>query len=232
MAQTPNYTGMHPALEAPGVFGALQAGLIVEILYVLVPRLPAPYNITVEQGLTMRDGEDNPQRYQPDASIRSDDEHPSSGTATATLPTTTPAFSVTARTKPQRYLSIRDGQGQLITTIEILSPANKSKRGMREFDDKQSSLAAQGINLVEIDLLRQGHRRWGDERTETVDYLMSVYRAGDEDASVWTAGAGEALPVLPIPLRWPDADVSLPLEVVLLTYLEKSGLGARYLASG
>jgi hypothetical protein len=83
-------------------------------------------------------------------------------------------------------------------------------------------------HLVEIDLFRQGKRRYREERVDDqVDYVITVQRAGSSLANVWAAPLGEALPAIPVPLLAPDADVPLPLEYLLQEYLSKSGLGKR-----
>jgi hypothetical protein len=115
----------------------------------------------------------------------------------------------------------------LVTTIEVLSPANKTGDGYEDFRRKQEQLAEKGIHLVEIDLLKQGKRRWRDERVDQCDYVMTLQRAGDSLANVWAVALGAALPAIPVPLLAPDADVPLPLELILQEYLEKSGLGKR-----
>ncbi|MEQ8703944.1 MAG: DUF4058 family protein, partial [Phaeodactylibacter sp.] len=138
-----------------------------------------------------------------------------------------PSFSVEVLGQPQRYVAIRDKDDSLVTTIEILSPANKTGDGYEDFRRKQEQLAEKGIHLVEIDLLTKGKRRWRDERVDQADYVMTLQRVGSSIANVWAATLGEALPAIPIPLIAPDADVPLPLEHILQEYLEKSGLGER-----
>ena len=91
------------------------------------------------------------------------------------------------------------GTERLVTTIEVLSPANKTGDGYEDFRRKQELLAEKGIHLVEIDLLKQGKRRWRDERVDQADYVMTVLRAGSSLANVWVAALGEALPAIPCP---------------------------------
>ena len=80
---------------------------------------------------------------------------------------------------------------------------------------------------MKTDLLKQGERRWHDERVDQADYVMTLQRAGSSVANVWAAALGEALPAIPIPLLAPDAEVPLPLELLMQAYLEKSRLGER-----
>ncbi|WP_052516139.1 DUF4058 family protein [Phaeodactylibacter xiamenensis] len=219
------HTGMHPTLEQPRYFPDLYASLCVDIRYWLAPRLPERYTISVERGLSMTDESGATKQYRPDASIdRAESPEAPYADAIVVQP---PSFSVEVLGHPQRYVAIRDKDESLVTTIEILSPANKMGDGYEDFRRKQEQLAEKGIHLVEIDLLTQGKRRWRDDRVDQADYVMAVQRAGSSLANVWAAALGEALPAIPVPLLEPDADVPLPLEYILQEYLAKSGLGRR-----
>lgn len=214
--------GMHPTLEQPRYFPDLHISLNVEIRYWITPRLPEYYTISVERGLSMLDRTGAKKHYRPDARIDRV-ESPDASYAN-TIVVQPPSFAVGNPSQPQRYLAIRDQDDNLITTIEILSPANKTGYGYENFRLKQEHLARQGVHLVEIDLLTQGKRRWQDERVDQAQYVTTVLRATSEIANVWAAQLGEALPTIPVPLRQPDADVPLPLEHILQEYLMKSGL--------
>ena len=224
MATSAYPVGMHPALEQPEHFPGLHTVLIADIYYWLSPRLPANYSVSVEQGLKMTDPFDDDQPYRPD--IRIDQTASGSQAAAEVAVLSPPAFEVKLTGVNQRFLTIRDADSNLITTLEILSPANKRGSGLDAFVRKQGDLADQGVHLVEIDLLRKGTRRY-DERAAAADYLITVQRAETNVASCWPARPGEALPTIPVPLRYPDADVPLPLETVLREFMTKSGLGRR-----
>lgn len=215
--------GMLPMLEQPDYFPDLHTSLCVDIRYWLAPRLPQTYRISVERGLSMTGLAGEHQYYRPDVRIdgRESREEPSSNTTLIDIPT----FAVEVPVQPQRYLAIRDRDENLITTIEILSPTNKVGDGYEDFRRKQEDLAAQQVNLVEIDLLREGKRRWRDERVAKKDYVLTVQRAANEVANVWATAPGHTLPTIPVPLRPPDADVALPMEQIMKNYLEKSGIG-------
>lgn len=221
---------MHPALEQPRYFPDLHASLSVYIRDWLAPRLPERYSISVERGLSMTDEPEVAKRYRPDVSINQA-EAPEVSYADAIV-VQPPSFSVEVSGQPQRHVAIRDEAESLVTTIEILSPANKTGEGYEDFRWKQEQLAQKGIHLVEIDLLKQGKRRCRDERVDQADYVMTVQRSGSRHANVWAAALGKALPAIPVPLLAPDADVPLPLEYILQEYLEKSGLGRRLEPNG
>ena len=216
------HTGMHPTLEQPRYFPDLHASLCVDIRYWLAPRLPDRYSISVERGLSTTDAAGALKQYRPDTRIDC-----AESPYAESIVVQPPSFNVDIPSQPQRYIAIRDKDESLVTTIEILSPANKTGDGYEDFRRKQEQLAEKGIHLVEIDLLKQGKRRWRDERVDQADYVMAIQRAGSSLANIWAVALEEALPVIPIPLLAPDADVPLPLEYILQEYMEKSGLGKR-----
>jgi len=177
----------------------------------------------VEKGLSMSGPDGRTKRYRPD--VRIDQAEDAGEAYVPELVVDTPFFTVDIPHQPQLTLAIRDGDRRLITTIEVLLPANKKGDGYEDFRLKQQQLAEQGIHLVELDLLTQGQRRWRDERVDAADYVLTLQRGTDEIASVWAVSQGEALPTIPVPLRAPDTDVPLPVERVLQEYLSKSGVG-------
>lgn len=105
----------------------------------------------------------------------------------------------------------------LVTSIEILSPTNKREPGISAYRKKRSTLLASDVHLLEIDLLRRGRRLWPAEHLPASPYLAVLVRARHIRAEVWPIGLRERLPVLPVPLRAPDADVPLDLQAALDT---------------
>ena len=225
MAKSKAQPGMLPALEHPDYFPDLHISLCVEIRYWLAPRLPEAYSVSAERGLSLASPDGKAKRYRPDARI--DQVESPSESYVPTVVMDPPSFTVDIPNEPQRTLVIRDGDDRLITTIEVLSPANKTGDGYEDFRRKQQHLSEQGVHLVEIDLLTQGKRRWRDEQVDAADYVLTLQRGTDEIASVWAVPLGNPLPTIPVPLRAPDADVPLPVETVLRAYLSKSGVGRR-----
>jgi hypothetical protein len=146
-----------------------------------------------------------------------------------------PAASTVAVAEPLRihlssdpvtegYIEIIDLSSgrRVITGIEVLSPTNKLPGpGRKLYVQKQYECRKDGVNLVEIDLVRTGQRVLivpetmvpPDYRTT---YRVSVYRAGeDEICEVYRVPLRERLPAIRIPLRPSDADVALDLQAIL-----------------
>jgi len=113
-------------------------------------------------------------------------------------------------------VEIRDvAKNRLITVIEILSPVNKRGAGREAYLHKRDRLHESGVHLLELDLLRRGERTVRDKNLLDAHYLFCLWRAGSERVAVWKNRVSQALPVLPVPLKKPDADVLLPLKEAL-----------------
>ncbi|MBI4770320.1 MAG: DUF4058 family protein, partial [Chloroflexi bacterium] len=113
-------------------------------------------------------------------------------------------------------VEIRDvARNRLVTAIEILSPANKRGPGLDNYRVKRDRLRQAGVHVLEIDLLRRGVRLWPAEYLPDSPYLAVLLRAGNQRAEVWLIGLRENLPVLPVPLRYPDPDTPLDLQAAL-----------------
>lgn len=108
----------------------------------------------------------------------------------------------------------------LVTCIEVLSPSNKRRgtAGWREYERKRQALLLGQANFVEIDLLRAGHKPtmmtpWPDS-----PYTLLVSRADRAPACrVWLANYQRPLSPIPVPLLYPDADLTLDLQPLIET---------------
>ena len=103
-----------------------------------------------------------------------------------------------------------------VTSIEILSPANKFGDGLRRYRRKRLRVLRSEIHLVEIDFLRKGERP-GQELYDPpldTDYVILLNRASmgtSRRSEIWAIAICDPLPTLPIPLLAPDADVVLDM---------------------
>jgi hypothetical protein len=115
------------------------------------------------------------------------------------------------------FLELRDRQGrELVTAIELLSPSNKRSGEHREqYLAKRRGLFRSPVHLVEIDLLR-GWTPMHKEGWPQGDYSVMVSRAEKRpDADFWPIRLRDRLPVIPIPLRPPDAAAQVDLQEAL-----------------
>ncbi len=113
-------------------------------------------------------------------------------------------------TRTQRTVEIIDisSHDRVVTAIEVLSPSKKIGRESRlEYKRKRAACIESGVNLVEIDLVRDGDpivaiplaqipkQYWGD-------YITCVQRASQQSQ----------FELYPMPLRQPLSDISIPLR--------------------
>jgi Protein of unknown function (DUF4058) len=113
-------------------------------------------------------------------------------------------------------VEIRDtASNTLVTSIEILSPVNKREPGITPYRQKRQRLHNANVHLLEIDLLRRGTRPFVHPRLPDVSYLVTLTRAQAKEVEVWPIALPDALPVVPVPLRSPDADAPLDLATAL-----------------
>lgn len=140
-------------------------------------------------------------------------------TLLAESPTVTPmSFAVSLPSVEVRIatVEIRDAaSNQLVTSIEILSPVNKREPGLGKYTEKLRRLRAANVHILEIDLLRRGQRLHNHPHIPTSAYRVMLMRAGSALAQVWAVDLADLLPVVPVPLRTPDADIPLDLGLAL-----------------
>jgi hypothetical protein len=121
----------------------------------------------------------------------------------------------------ERHVEIleRGSEDRVITVIEVLSPSNKVPADGREaYRKKQREYISGGVNLVEVDLIRDGRFVLAVPMekippSRRAAYMACVRRSTDPTrAEVYPAPLRERLPVVPIPLRPSDRDASLDLQ--------------------
>jgi hypothetical protein len=111
--------------------------------------------------------------------------------------------------------------GELVTSIELLSPFNKRPgAGLSRYQHKRRRLLQSPVHLVEIDLLRGGQRPGPEVREPPLDtdYVLLVNRSQDgaiRTSEIWPVALHETLPIIPIPLLYPDQDAPLDLRQTL-----------------
>jgi hypothetical protein len=118
---------------------------------------------------------------------------------------------------------------RVVTVMELLSPANKTSGPDRdEYLRKRTLILEQRTHLVQIDLRRGGERPHYPPLPRC-DYYVLVSRWQDRPmVGVWPLNLRDPLPVIPIPLMPPDADVTLDLQALLHRVYDAAGY-AKYI---
>jgi hypothetical protein len=124
----------------------------------------------------------------------------------------------------ERHIEIVDQSGgRVITAIEILSPWNKLEGSGRDrYMTKREQYLASRTNLVEIDLVRSG-KWWSMVPPHIVQakhhwpYRVTVWRAwAAGKLALYRIGLSQELPPIAVPLREGEAEVSLPLQQLIV----------------
>ena len=112
--------------------------------------------------------------------------------------------------------------GEVVTVIEVLSPANKQPgQGRDLYLKKQAEILRTHAHLIEIDLLTSGLPTVaippeGYGQIPPWRYLICVNRSSYRDEQeVYAIPPSKRLPRMYTPLRAPDADVPVDLQAVL-----------------
>lgn len=214
------FPGMNPFLEQSGVFHDFHQSLIPVLRELLEDQLTSTYLVKLEEQLFIHELSAEERRYLGRADVAVDRVRsgPAPGLSTTVLEAPTygllfPAVDV----ERHSYLEIRHAADeQLVTVLELLSPTNKRTGGDRDqYLAKRRQIYNSDVHLVELDLLRGGPRLPVDGLA-TCDYCVLVSRSEERPkVGLWPIGLRDRLPVIPIPLRVPDPDVRLDLQVAL-----------------
>jgi hypothetical protein len=215
------FPGMNPYLEHPEIWLGVHHLLISELVRFLSPKLRPKYRVAVEVRMYETASENSLLVGIPDLIVKR------SSTATTAITNVAVAASTTQPTKvtvpvpeiiKEGYLEIREvGTEEVITSIEILSPANKrSGKGRQIYEKKRLQVLGSGTHLVEIDLLRAGeHLPFFGNNIES-KYRILVSRGNCRpNADLYTFNLQDVIPSFPLPLRAEDSEPVIDLQALL-----------------
>lgn len=225
------FPGMDPYLEDPTLWPDVHLRLINLIGESLLPGLRPAYFAQFEERVYVTTETETRRRViVPDVSIVQMDtfELPwsSEGTGVATAPM--PVMLEEEIEVHEARVEIRDAASrEIVTVIEVLSPANKARNssGFESYDQKRREVLHSSANFVEIDLLREGYRyNLPGRHVPATEYRVHVSKAHERPKGwVWPIRLVTPLPAIRIPLRKGDADVKLDLQKLLDTTYERAG---------
>ncbi len=221
--KTSPFPGMDPWLESR--WPEVHARLIVYSSNQINRTLPDDLQANIEESLTVHASDQDSRGIRPDVHVTEDLFSNGAGgaaTATSTAETIAEPLLMKRPPHPSRHVEIVDKDGRIITAIEILSPWNKvGSRNREQYTRKQLDYMAAGVNLVEIDLIRQGAYVLAApledfQPGQRTPYLVCVYRdILPDQIEVYRAPLQDPLPNIPIPLRPHEKDIVLDLQALL-----------------
>lgn len=217
------FPGMNPYLELR--WHDVHTRLMVYICDAVNFRLPRGLVARVEEEVRIDVDGGNKERFRPDVEVSAnpaaaETRQSAAAVLTADEPAADPCFVLSADPPTPRHVAIYDSRDwSVVTSIELLSPSNKvSARGRDLYEAKQTAYLNAGVNLVEIDLIRDG-QYVSSAPLECIPpsnrgtYMICVYRAARPSQwEYYPVQLRDRLPSIRIPLRPSDADVVLPLQ--------------------
>jgi hypothetical protein len=222
METTNPFPGMNPFMEQR--WRDVRVRLIGFSLEALGSELPDNYTAIGEEHVNVTGGASR--TYHPDVAIMEESwkrglppvwtpDHDAALESSVAKPVVVQVESV-----PERWVEVRNDNGELVTVIEIISPTNRDS-GRGAYITKRNDLIAANVNIVEIDLLRAGRRlvdmdpyAYGEQFPDAGEhYTVCTTRAGFADRrEIYICKLRERLPVIRIPLRLGDPDVPLDIQ--------------------
>ncbi|MCA9967427.1 MAG: DUF4058 family protein [Anaerolineales bacterium] len=213
------FPGMDPYLEERALWPDLHQRLITYISETLQPQIRPKYIARIGERIQLAT---TGNRYVPDVLLTKSLREATPAYAAATATVDEPqivAYFDEERHVPYIEIIYRD-TGDVVTLIEVLSPANKVGDGRDQYLAKQDELLKTAANLVEIDLLGYGRstvlaRNVVIARPPDWRYLVNISRANKRwELELYAIPLKERLPRCRIPLRPPDEDAVLDLTAV------------------
>jgi hypothetical protein len=221
------FPGMNPYIERAAVWADFHRTFLVTLRGALAPQVGPQYFIKIEDHVTVRDADDpdDDQLFVADVAVGREPGGNGSaapaGAAGAAVGLARPPVTVRLPLPRGRrrtpYLAVTDRDAnEVVTVIELLSPANKRPGHDREvFLEKRRQLTYSDANYVELDLLR-GHPRLPVLDLPECDYYALVSRPADRPAArLWPVRLRDPLPEIPVPLRPGEPEPVVALQPLL-----------------
>lgn len=231
------FPGMNPYLEQDDAWHDFHERFLPLVAERLSAQVDPRYIVKIDEHVFIHQSPDEPRRLlgRADISVGRGVSGTDTAHQAATVVREAPAEGCLPAIDVERlsFVEIRDRRDrQLVTVIELLSPANKRPGGDRDqYLAKRQEILASTAHLVEIDLLRGGQRP-PVEQLPDCDYCVLVSRSEKRPrVGLWPLQLRDRLPVLPIPLREPDPDAELDLQAVLHDIYDRARY-ATYLYDG
>lgn len=222
------FPGMNPFLEQDDVWQDFHLSLMPLVREMLSEQVRPNYVVKVEEYLFIHELPADERRYLGRADVAVSDPGSTKYAAASTAVAEAPAYGrLPAMVDIERhaYVEIRDRRNrELITIIEVLSPANKKPGPDREaYLAKRRQILVSNVHLVEIDLLRGGPRLPLDDMPECAYCALVSQVEKRPVVGIWPIQLCDPLPTLPIPLRTPDPHASLDLQQALHRIYDAAG---------
>ena len=222
------FPGIDPYLET--YWRDIHTRLMVYAVDAIELQLPDGLIARVEEGVSI-DTDEGSRTVSPDVQVvESSRPVVGAGSGVAGVTVVEPVVVPVDEVLTDRHIEIIDPSsgGRVVTAIEVLSPSNKIPHDGREkYIQKQREYLAGGVNLVEIDLIRNGIHTIAvplgniPPQSRGACYVCVRRNLHPNEAFVNGFSLRERLPTVRIPLRAADSDISLNLQSLIDTAYDR-----------
>jgi hypothetical protein len=232
------FPGVDPFIEAQRSWPDFHSRFMNCWCEAISAQLPENYLARLEERVEIVDDPyacDGPRRRQPDIVVTQTDpstKRSTSSSSTGLLEPVTLPYAIEEEHR-QSYIEIVHGPDRaVVTVLELLSPTNKEGNGFHAYLAKRRELLRQAIHLVELDLLLSGRRLTFAKPLPPGDFFAFVTRANRRNFSdVYSWTVRDSIPVVPVPLVPPDADLLIEMQPIANLAYER-GYYHRFLKYG
>ncbi len=224
------FPGMNPYLEHPDFWPEVHHLLISAIKESLTPQLRPKYRVAIEKRIYEIQGETSLLVAIPDVSIQQKryPTNPVSSNIAVASRTVEPLKVIIQGSEEFRegYLEVIDmATKEVVTVIEVLSPANKRRgEGREKYGNKRHKIFDTSTHLVEIDLLRGGEPLPVFGGYNESDCRILVSRSNQRPiADLYLFNIPDPIPAFPLPLRPEDVEPVLDLQALINQVYDRAG---------
>lgn len=232
------FPGMDPYLESH--WGDIHQRMVLYAADQLQGQLPLDLRARVEERVLLQSRDEILRTLVPDVQISErvvpvrsiSTQYDGSIVIETARPVTIEFREAEHETVTESFLEIREAGsgGRVVTTIEVLSLANKyGADGQTQYRRKVREMRQSGVGLVEINLLRAGPCCMVLDEIDIpaslrTRYLTAVVRGYNWSAvEIYQMPLREKLPVIAVPLREHEKDVTLDLQTLISQCYERGG---------
>ena len=209
---------MDPYLEDPALWPDVHNSLIVAIRDVMAPEVAPNYYVRLERRTFIVRPDDIVFVGRPDVAVVAA-EDPGAGSALPLAEAGVVQVTVPlADEVDENFLQVHDAAtGQVVTVMELRSPANKlHHQGREDYERKRAYIFRSRTNLVEVDLLRDGEPMSLGGKQVASDYRILVSRGTTRPAAqLYPFGIRESIPSFYLPLLPGDDEPLVELNTIL-----------------
>ena len=228
------FPGMDPWLEHPALWPDVHNALLAELRLRLGRALRPSYYVALEERVYLAD-ESGLIIGVPDATVVSRSDPPPRAGSGVKAGRSSPAVAVRVPTPVEvreYYLEVRRPVShEVITVVELLSPANKLEAGggRRRYEEKRLGILGTRTHLVEVDLVRVGRPMLiYDSDPAAFTYRVLVSRGDSRpQAELYGFSVRDPIPVFALPLDPGASEPEVDLGAVLADIYEAAGWDLR-----